>query len=162
MSEHAGADRPARSPAAGDAPTPQPAPPFRFAYRGGMLTLPAYAPPPGPDVPPASRHELAPRGPGRTPDWRWRLAGLPGRTPRWAAGDPWLRRLRAFRRAGPAARPRRDPDLAAAWALRAPEATPLRAVLEARLLAGQGDAEIAHLVQDHATSCSRRSSCSQP
>ena len=100
--------------------------------------------------------DFAPPNPFLPPDWRWGLARLlktGARAPRRyePASDPWVGRAREFLAAvggdgddvSEADPVRRDPEVHGAYALRSGADGRLRWAVEARLLAGQTDAEVA-------------------
>jgi hypothetical protein len=126
-----------------------PYPPFRFRIGGRVLSLPSFRPAPGWDDPHPWPIVCWGMLGGRPLDWRWRL-GIHRGTPRWAVRDPWLGRVRGFRRAanraGSPLAPelsRGHPEIAAACRLRAADDPLQRVEVECRLLAGQDDDAIA-------------------
>lgn len=105
-----------------------------------------------PTIPKSTILDLLPANPSRLLDWRWQRAGqlLEPRARRRRWDDAWVVRARRFRKAlaryvGDLRHPRlagTDPDVLGACLLFRGE-PPRRWQLEARLLAGQADTEIA-------------------
>lgn len=105
------------------------------------------------DVPVAHARGLLPDNPLRPLAWRWHAADLPDyrrKAARMLGRDPWVRRIRRWRREAEAhgsyagARSLKlDPDLAAAYRLRTLADGWPRLALECRILAGEDDRAIA-------------------